>query len=118
MIGIMSAITGMSRRNFVAGAVGAGVVASAMSYKALAEESQPADEAAAPYADRVSSTMDTDIVVVGAGISGLSAAVQAAEGGAGVILLESGTALGGNGTGTEGMFGVNSSLQRDHQRGA
>ncbi len=113
MVGIMSAVSGMSRRNFVAGAVGAGVVASAMSYKALAEESQSADEAAAPYAERVSSTMDTDIVVVGAGISGLSAAVQAAEGGAGVILLESGTALGGNGTGTEGMFGVNSSLQQE-----
>ena len=41
-------------------------------------------------------TITTDIVVVGAGSSGLAAAVQAAEKGAKVVLLEKNPFVGGN----------------------
>ena len=64
---------------------------------------------AAPVADE---TVSCDIVVVGGGLAGLAAAVQAAEDGAQTILLEAGQALGGNGSGVEGILGVNSSMQK------
>lgn len=41
-------------------------------------------------------TMDTDVVVVGAGLSGLTAAIRAQENGADVILLEKMSFTGGN----------------------
>lgn len=50
---------------------------------------------------------------MGAGISGLSAAVQAAENGNKVIVLEAGGVAGGNGAGTEGVFAVGSVLQKN-----
>ena len=46
---------------------------------------------------QVTETIKADIVVLGGGMSGLSAAVQAAENGDDVILLEAQSALGGNG---------------------
>lgn len=52
-----------------------------------------------------------DIVIVGGGISGLSAAVQASELGANVILVEAGEETGGNGRGVEGCFGNGSKMQ-------
>lgn len=55
----------------------------------------------------------TDVVVVGAGASGLSAAVAAAEGGAKVILLEKLALVGGTGNFAEGIFAVESELQRN-----
>lgn len=57
--------------------------------------------------------IDTDIVVVGAGISGLAAAVQAAELGAKVVQLECQAVPGGNGRGTEGVFAVGSRRQQE-----
>ena len=57
-------------------------------------------------------TMTTDIVVVGAGSSGLSAAVQAAEKGAKVVLLEKNPFVGGNSQHAEGLFAVESEYQR------
>jgi fumarate reductase flavoprotein subunit len=56
--------------------------------------------------------VDADIVVVGGGMSGLSATVSAASEGKSVVLIEANTALGGNGTGTEGVFACGSSLQK------
>lgn len=100
----------VSRRHFVEGAALAGTTLATMSYAALADEPEKEEE---DYAAKVSKTVDADIVVVGAGISGLAAAVQAGEGGAKVVLLETGEVLGGNGQGTEGMFGVDSSMQKE-----
>ena len=60
----------------------------------------------------VSETQNVDIVVVGGGISGLAAAVQAAQLGAKVVVLESQGATGGNGYGTEGIFGIGSKLAK------
>ena len=58
-------------------------------------------------------TKSADIVVVGGGMSGLCAAVSAAGEGKKVVVLEQGISLGGNGLGTEGIFGCGSSLQKE-----
>ena len=100
----------MSRRNFLKGAViaAAGAVApmvlagcgngrqhlSKEAQKEAAGGSGPAAEPdflrapATIEGSKISSTADTDIVVVGAGMSGLSAAVAAAQQGAKVTLIE------------------------------
>lgn len=57
-------------------------------------------------------TLSTDIVVVGAGSAGLTASVQAAEKGAKVILLEKNPFIGGNSQHAEGVFAVESELNR------
>lgn len=58
-------------------------------------------------------TMDVDICIVGSGMSGLSAAVAASAGDSTtVVALEANSLAGGNGSGTEGCFGCNSSLQK------
>ncbi len=57
-------------------------------------------------------TLTADIVVVGAGSAGLSAAVQAAEKGAKVVLLEKNPFVGGNSQHAEGLFAVESEYQR------
>jgi fumarate reductase flavoprotein subunit len=54
----------------------------------------------------------TDIVVIGSGATGTVAALTAAEGGAKVILLEKMRNLGGVSNFAEGMFAVESDMQR------
>ena len=58
--------------------------------------------------DEVVEVIETNIVIVGGGLSGLAAAVQAAENGDDFILLEAQATLGGNGQGVEGTFAVDS----------
>ncbi len=96
----------LSRRQFVAGTAAvaaAGVAAGSISI-ACAEE---ADNITADSEETV------DVVVVGAGASGVAAAVQAAELGAKVVLLEKQDIVGGNGVGTEGLFAVGSKMQEE-----
>lgn len=61
------------------------------------------------WADKVSATKDADVVVVGAGTSGLAAAVQAAELGLATLLLEAQNELPGRGP--EGIAAIDSSFQ-------
>lgn len=61
----------------------------------------------------IAETKDCDIVVVGAGMSGLAAAVSASETGKRVIVVEANSNTGGNGHGTEGIFACGSSLQKE-----
>ncbi len=56
--------------------------------------------------------LSADIVVVGAGSAGLSAAVQAAEKGKKVVLLEKNPFVGGCSAFAEGLYGVESEWQR------
>jgi fumarate reductase flavoprotein subunit len=57
--------------------------------------------------------IDVDVVVVGAGCSGLAAAVQAAETRAKVVCLDTKAVMGGAAGGIEGVFGVGSKLQAE-----
>jgi fumarate reductase flavoprotein subunit len=57
-------------------------------------------------------TISSDVVVIGAGASGVAAALTSAEGGAKVILFEKMGHVGGSSNFAEGMFAVESDLQR------
>ncbi len=53
-----------------------------------------------------------DVVVVGSGAAGFSAGLTAVQGGSKTMVLEKGRATGGSSNYTEGLFAVNSSLQK------
>lgn len=117
--------TDMTRGTFVkvaalttAGAVAAGMVAGGAGARTARADEAPA--AAAEGVDfgltapqTVDETIVCDVAVVGAGISGLAATVQAAQLGLNVLCLERGAAAGGNGTGTEGVFAIGSAMQQE-----
>jgi fumarate reductase flavoprotein subunit len=65
-----------------------------------------------PSNDLIAPELAADIVVIGAGSAGLSAALTAAQGGASVILLEKADKVGGAGNYAEGVFGVETEMQR------
>lgn len=90
----MSATT-LTRRQF------AGAAACTCAAATLVPAAAKASEAAESY----------DVVVVGAGLSGLAAAVQACQSGLSVVVLESQKSAGGNGIGVEGTFGLGTDLQ-------
>ncbi|WP_304855945.1 FAD-dependent oxidoreductase [Adlercreutzia caecimuris] len=109
---------GLSRRGFISGALGtaallglAGCAQPKTAEKADEENGRTTSEAPSVPTD-IAETLSCDIVIVGAGISGLSAAVQAVENGSKVMVLEAGGVAGGNGAGTEGVFAVGSALQK------
>ncbi len=57
--------------------------------------------------------IETDIVVIGSGGTGMAAALTAAQGGAKVILFEKQRSLGGTSNFFEGTFAVESEMQRE-----
>jgi fumarate reductase flavoprotein subunit len=59
-------------------------------------------------------TTEADVVVIGSGASGLAAALTAAEGGAKVVVFEKQRSPGGTTNFFEGMFAVESRMQREH----
>ncbi len=61
--------------------------------------------------------LKADLIVVGAGGSGLSAAITAAEGGAKVIVFEKQPYTGGSSSFFEGIFAVESAMQRERYIG-
>lgn len=61
---------------------------------------------------KIVKTIDTDLVIVGSGIAGLAAAVQAGELGLNTVVLEKNSFVAGNGGGVEGIFGINTKMQR------
>ncbi|WP_350453623.1 FAD-dependent oxidoreductase [Slackia heliotrinireducens] len=105
----------MNRRKFVAGSAVAALAAMGLASCAPSGNAESAQDEApsAPAVELDPNAEEVDVVVVGAGISGLAACVQAAENGNSVIVLEKGGAAGGNGVGTEGIFAVNSSFQQE-----
>ncbi|OGN99577.1 MAG: hypothetical protein A2Y58_03970 [Chloroflexi bacterium RBG_13_51_52] len=58
-------------------------------------------------------TAQTDVVVIGSGAAGLTAALTAAEGGAKVTVFEKQRSLGGTSNFFEGIFAVESDMQRE-----
>lgn len=61
----------------------------------------------------VAETRDVDVVIVGAGLTGAAAVLAAAEEGLSVVCLEKRGVTGGTSAHAEGMFGLNSSYQKD-----
>ena len=59
-------------------------------------------------------TTEADVAVIGSGASGLAAALTAAEGGARVVVFEKQRTPGGTSNFFEGMFAVESDMQREH----
>lgn len=124
----------VSRRNFLKGALAAGALGGAAlvgctsSAQGTAEPGKTASETNDNLASTgtekskwslpelvstPSSTVDCDIVVVGSGMAGMSAALTAAENGMDVIIVEKGGALGGSTAFAEGCFAVESPIQRE-----
>lgn len=60
-----------------------------------------------PEPSGITETIDTDVVVVGFGGAGLTAALAAAENGADVLVIEKSARIGGNGPLTSGPMAVN-----------
>lgn len=118
-----SAHTAMNRRTFTAAAgvalaAGAALTSTARASEPAADQT-PRDPMAelwaggyaSEYADQVTAVEEADIVVVGAGVSGISAALEAAQQGVSVILLESQAIAGGNGNYTDCVFTFGSPQQ-------
>ncbi len=61
------------------------------------------------------SSRTIDLVIIGAGCAGLTAAVQAAELGLSVCVIEKTGAVGGSAQGGNGLFAVGTKMQRDRQ---
>lgn len=128
----------LSRRNFIKGSAAAGAAASlagvalvsgcssASPSPSSAEggAASSAEDVKYPEARKISivefesdvsqkttQQIECDIAIIGAGGSGMTAAVRAAELGASVIVFEKGSVAGGSTAGTEGMFGWGSKLQ-------
>ncbi len=109
----------LNRRDFLKGALVTGVCAAGVGLAGCSAPSQSGSAAAggsaAPVSGgeekksyEISETIDTDIVVVGAGAAGCSAAVRAAQLGLKVDLLEIAAVVGGTTIFTEGMTSIHS----------
>ncbi|MGV8084057.1 MAG: FAD-dependent oxidoreductase [Coriobacteriia bacterium] len=96
----------LSRRELIKGAVALAALG------ALSGCSGSGKEGDSTQNVKADQTLTADVVVVGSGIAGLPAAIEAAQKGAKVILLEKENQLGGNTNVAEGVFGVGSSLQK------
>ena len=96
----------LSRRAFVTGAVGLGAVAaiSAVSARTSLADEEPAEETTAGAAEAGDAATGTsyDVIIVGAGGAGMTAAMSAHDGGAKVLLLEKMAVAGGNTVCAEG----------------
>lgn len=120
---IMKEMLSLDRRNFLkAAAVATASIAAAGSLAACSPGQQGADQAKdaqASDSDTASAptdiveTYDADVCIIGAGSSGLAAAVQSGLNGNKTIVLEATAETGGGATGIEGVFGVGSKLQAE-----
>jgi fumarate reductase flavoprotein subunit len=110
--------TGISRREFLVGASAAvGALAVAGSMVGCVSDGTatggPGDSPATWRPRRVDKVYDTDVLIIGAGGSGLACAVQAALNGTRSILIEKGGFVGGNANSVEGMFAIGSRFQKE-----
>ncbi|MDR1962040.1 MAG: FAD-binding protein, partial [Gracilibacteraceae bacterium] len=112
----------LSRRSFLKGTVAAGASAVLMGAAAAcaptanpgAGNSNTASSTPTAANERsIAETLECDVLIAGVGISGLVAAVQAGEHGLKIIAIEKQPAIGGNGQFTEGVFAVDSPLQKE-----
>ncbi len=107
----------VSRRSFLAGA--ALTAGAAVTSKAMAKEG-PSSNLASSTGDMSASTMEdfdpndvdevmnAELLIVGAGVAGVAAAVEAADRGIDTIVIESNDSIGSAASGTEGVFAIDS----------
>lgn len=113
----------MNRRSFLKGSF---VMGTGAAVAGLMGCSQPNTSSTATTEDQASETnqstaapqdiaetIDTEILVIGAGCGGLACAVQGALNGSKVLLIEKGDTTGGNANVSEGMFVLNSDRQKE-----
>ena len=93
--------TQVSRRSFLAGAGAAAGLAALGMFGCAPSSGAGADK---PAADEGTWDQEADILVVGAGGAGLTAAVVAARGGANVVVLEAAAMAGGNTVNSSGVI--------------
>lgn len=109
----------ISRRKFLAGAAGAGALLGVGALVGCSPTKPDDTEASSPAENATNEpivpdeTLSTDILIVGAGMSGLACAVQAGLEGVPTLVLEKGSTVGGGGIGVEGLFAVGSKLQNE-----
>ncbi len=107
-----SVSTSLSRRGFVAGAAVAGVAAGVAATMGAPEKAQAkviAESSDVWNLEEVgdpSETMDCDLVIIGAGGTGMACACQAKQLGLNPIVLEKESQTGGSFIGTEGLFAL------------
>ncbi len=117
----------ISRRSFLKGAAAAGVSAAIGVLSTgcdnandvpVAEELKPSKEESKEFLQKesfdISETRDFDVVVVGAGGGGMSAAIRSAQLGMKTVILEQRDVTGGTTLFTEGLFAVNSHIQKEN----
>lgn len=116
----------ISRRNFLKGAgvlVGAGAmvtgIAGCASQERLSSTGDTSNEEegvggqSQPKAYTPDDAMTIDVAIVGAGNSGMCAAIEAASSGLNVVLVEKQTEVGGSSFATEVIFGLGSTMQKE-----
>lgn len=115
-------IMDISRRNFLkgAGALGAGTLvaglAACSSPNTLASTQATDDDATnvpEPKTYTPDETLSADVAIVGAGNSGMCAAIEAANAGLKVALVEKQNEIGGSSFATEVIFGLGSTMQKE-----
>ena len=99
----------ISRRAFLASA--AAISAAGLAIPAFADDAQVQADAQASY--EASEVREYDLVIIGGGFSGCCAAMEASDTDKKVALVEKNFSLGGNADYTEGVFGLNSQMQKD-----
>ena len=109
----------LTRRNFLKGAgiVGAGAMAAGLvGCGPSKQEAQPTSKEGAqaePKTYTPDESISADVAIVGAGNSGMCAAIEATEAGLTVVLLEKSSELGGSSFATEVIFGLGSTMQQE-----
>jgi fumarate reductase flavoprotein subunit len=114
----------MDRRHFLMGAVGVAGVAGMTALAGCAPTSGEASDKESANSDNADKPVDSDlgepvksyacdVLVVGTGTAGMSAAAQAVERGANVIVIEKISSIGGQSQFAEVMFGCDSRLQKE-----
>lgn len=98
----------ISRRSFVKGA-SLGVAAAAAAGALASSGVQTAE--AKNVAPLPSQTLEADVVIVGSGVAGLAAGVEAVNSGLSAIMLEHNAFIGGSGMITFGILGVGTKYQ-------
>lgn len=114
----MNVKDGLSRRSFLGLGAAAAVVAGAglagcTSNAPAADSKDEAKEEKPAPAEKpatVDQTIDTDLLIVGGGGSGIVCAIQAALNGTDFVVIEKSDKLGGNAAYTEGMFAIGSKM--------